>query len=360
MLAPDMFAFLSRSLTLFLLGMLCVVLGGCQGQKHWQLSGHTMGGIAYELTYRATKPVLEQEEVDDFLHQFNLIFSTYVPASEIARFNASAHGLVERDSLWEELLVASHRVHTWSKGAFDPTIAPLVNAWGFGPGKTPTTDTARIEELLLHVGLDKLQHTQKGLQKAHPALQLDMSAIAKGYAVDLLARKLQAAGITDYFIEIGGEIALSGRYNKARLWRIGIQDPLRPSVDQAAAILSLCEDQLPCGVATSGNYRNLRRVGKRNYAHAIDPRTGRPVTHTLLGVTIVASSAVYADALATACLVMGLEASLSLIDGLPEVEALFFSLADTNKAGEQQLRLQATPALRSHLSGLKYPLHERE
>ena len=309
----------------------------------WQLEGKTMGEIAYHISYLSQKEQLRQSTVDSLLTVFNCLFSTYLSHSEISRFNAG-DTLSFGSSLWTELLEESRWAYLQSEGAFDPTVGPLTEAWGFGPKRHPTIDTTEIEALLGYIGFEKLHISQKGLGKSDPRLRLDLSAIAKGYAVDLIADLLEEE-VQDYVVEIGGELRVAGQRADGEAWQIGIQDPLHPTAEVAAALL-----QVPRGgLATSGNYRNIQKMGPHIYAHTLDPRSGRPVSSNLLSATVWSSSARRADALATACLVLGLEEAVSLISRTSKTEALFFYADSAGK-----LRSRLTYGLRPYLSSLRY------
>ena len=340
--------------------LLCIVAGsnlscGVPAERMHAFSGHTMGSIRYHIRYLAEKEVLTQAYTDSLLLSFNQVFSTYVPTSEISRFNDSK-GLPLRHAWWDSLLSQSRWAYRFSSGAFDPTVGPLVEAWGFGPSGVPSADTANIAEIQTYLGMDKLYLTDKGLGKKDPRLRLDLGAVAKGYAVDVLAECLARAQVRNYFVEIGGEVRLSGSANKNRAWRVGIQDPQVPEKNHPAAILSLPDSLLPLGVATSGNYRNQRRVKEKIYVHTLDPKSGRPVVRRLLSATLIAPTAAKADALATACLVMGLAQAVKQIEDHPHLEALFFFFEEQRP---RSIAAYATPKIRPYLSALTYPLINR-
>ena len=312
--------------------------------KLWQLQGQTMGGISYQISYLSQKKELKKAVVDSLLKEFNYLFSTYLPYSEISRFNRE-DTLSFGSLLWTELLDESKWAYNQSKGAFDPTVGPLTEAWGFGPNRKPTSDTSQIELLLSYVGFDKLNVSQKGIGKKDPRLRLDLSAIAKGYAVDLLTTILVEKSIQNYMIEIGGELRVDGYRIDKRPWRIGIQDPLQPINEASVAVLEIPKG----GLATSGNYRNIRKTKQSTYAHTLDPRKGRPVSSNILSATIWSTTSARADALATACIVLGFQEALSLINHTSQTEALFFYVNE-----ESNLRSYLTPGLRDYVSALRY------
>ena len=343
-----------------LLALAFLVLGGGiwlyidQGteleEPRWQIKGQTMGSISYHLQYRSPLKRLSEVEIDSLLSAFNNVFSTYVPHSELSMLNR-CDSLLFSSHLWPQLFEESQRVYLETRGAFDPTLGPLIEAWGFGARGRPSADTSRIKELLQYVGFDKVHISGQVIRKEHARVALDLSGIAKGYAVDVLADYLMERELHHYMIEIGGEIRVSGERSTGKAWRIGIQDPLSPQSQQPAALLKLRQG----GLATSGNYRNYRQVGHQSYGHTIDPRTGRPHRNELLSVTIWAERASRADALATACLVMGLSEAKELISATDQVEALFFYTPSPTLTKDVPKALSyISEGLRSYVSDLRY------
>ena len=292
------------------------------------ISGLTMGSIAYHIRYIGT-PTIHSSQVDSVLQVFNAHFSTYEPDSEISTFNR-LDTLVFQDSLWRPLLALSRQVHAETWGAFDPTLGPLIDFWGFGSGASQQFDStisstrvaAYVDSLRACVGMHLLLEDSMGLGKQDKRLRLELSAIAKGYAVDVLADWLRKQQVHRFLIDIGGELTAEGNNAMDTPWAIGIQNPLTPWASQALAILRIPQG----GVASSGNYRNIRHVGDTIYAHTLDPNTGYPKVTDLLGVTLWVREGhyptAYADALATACMVMGKVEAMRLVEQLPDVEAL--------------------------------------
>lgn len=246
-----------------------------------------------------------QSAIDDRLERINDQMSTWRPDSELSRFNAVGNSdwfAVSPDVV--RVVDAASDVSTLSGGAFDVTVGGLVNLWGFGPrgvgGATPTD--AQIEGALARVGYRRLatRASPPALRKEDPHTYVDLSAIAKGFAVDEVARLLDAWQVPSYLVEIGGELRARGVKPDGSPWKVAIEQP-RPGEWSLQGIVRLQD----AAIATSGNYRNfLERDGGR-YSHTIDPRTGRPVTHALASVSVIASSAMRADALATAIMVVG-------------------------------------------------------
>ncbi len=240
----------------------------------------------------------------DALRRIDARMSTYDPHSELSVFNRASVG--EEVAVSAELVQvveAASEISSATGGAFDATVAPLVSLWGFGAEAAQEwPDEAAVAAARALVDYRNLRHRSAPplLQKLAP-LQLDLSAIAKGYAVDQMAEVLQASGCSSYLVELGGEIRVAGVAPGGTKWRIGIESP---SGEQALATLVLTQG----AVATSGDYRQFRQRDGKRVSHVVDPRSGRPVSHRLASVTVVARTALLADAYATALLVLGAEA----------------------------------------------------
>lgn len=278
-------------------------------------------GTTYQIKYYDSLKRDFQPAIDSLLRLFDLALSTYVPASEISRFNA-----VDTKRLCYELpyflpvLRKSKEVYEATGGAFDPTIAPLVRAYGFAPGAPPEPPTEPVLDSLRRlVGFSHIEFDESCVWKKQDFVQLDFNAIAQGYSVDVLAEYLLAQGVRHFMIELGGELRCAGKNREGTRWRIGIKDPVQAEQGKsiAYAIVEL-EDE---GLATSGNYEKFYVKNGKKYTHTIDPRTGRPVTHTLLSATVIAPDAMTADAYATAFMVIGLDEARRLLDEHPELKA---------------------------------------
>ena len=283
------------------------------------MSGRTMG-TTYSVKYRPAPdtPSLKamQIEVDTLLAEINHTMSTYDPESELSRFNhLRTTDWVPASASLRDVLKASMEIGAQSEGAFDVTVGPLVNLWGFGPEVHPDripreTD---ITAARARSGLDKitLNATQSAIRKHRPDVFLDLSGIAKGYGVDRIAELMSAHGIGHYMVEIGGEIRVRGYKEHETPWRIAIEKPLsgERSVQTMLALSNIA-------LATSGNYRNFFDIDGRRYSHTIDPTTGRPVDHHLVSVTVLAESSMRADAWATAFQVLGPERGMAIAERL--------------------------------------------
>jgi len=308
---------LFRLAALLLLGL----AAACDGQQAAKplpqqlLQGQTMG-TTYSVKLVDAPAALDsvrlQSVLDTELQAINQAMSTYIDDSDLSRFNQAASGawIKVAPSLLTVLAEARH-VHELSDGAFDPSIGPLVNLWGFGPDmQLDIPDKAAVQAAMAQMGFDELEQDleKQALKKPH-AMYLDFSAIAKGYAVDRLADLLQESGLANFLVEIGGELRASGVNAQHQPWHIAIEkpDPARRAVHAVLKASGL-------GMATSGDYRNFYEKDGRRYSHTIDPRTGYPVSHSLVSVTVLAERCMTADALATAFMVMGTEAAYKLAE----------------------------------------------
>lgn len=273
------------------------------------LRGATMGTV-YTVRITALPAALNQADlqalVEQELQRVNAAMSTYDPQSEISRFNQHQGDDWFPVSLdLAQLVQRARDIGMETGGAFDITVGPLVEAWGFGasgPRNSPPS-AAELAAARAMVGMDRLSQRidPPALRKALPTLQIDLSAIAKGYGVDRVAATLDAAGIDNYLVEIGGELRTRGRRHDGAMWRVGIEQPA-PDGRRVQLALPMHRDG---AVATSGDYRNFFEADGRRYAHIIDPRTGAPVDHELASVSVIADNCAMADGWATALSVLG-------------------------------------------------------
>lgn len=249
-----------------------------------------------------------QTEIDKLLDSINHSMSTYLPNSEVSLFNLypKTDWFPISEKLYQ-VIAAAQKISRQTRGAFDITVSPLVDLWGFGAStRLEIPSDSQINEALRHVGYNKLQlrHNPPALRKQDSKLQIDLSAIAKGFAVDHISHYLQQSGYENYLVEIGGEIRVAGNKASGQAWQLAIESPDRT---QTKAIINKVIQVRDTGLATSGDYRNYYIKSGRRYAHTINPVTGRPVTHRLASVTVIHPSAMIADALATALMVLGEE-----------------------------------------------------
>ncbi len=289
------------------------------------LQGRTMG-TTYNIKVVATKEqVIElqlQEQIDAALKQVNQEMSTYIPSSEISTFNQSSSTEAFKVSPgFARVLKESIRLGKLSKGKLDITVGPLVNLWGFGPEQRPETipSDALLQETRTRIGLDKLTLTGNELSKAIPNLYIDLSTIAKGYGVDVVAELIEENGFTNYLVEIGGELRLKGFKSTGELWAIAVEKPI--SNERSVQQVIIPKDN---AVATSGDYRNYFEADGERFSHIIDPATGKPIKHSLVSVTVIHPSSMTADGLSTSLMVMGVEQGLAFAKE-HDLAALFIS-----------------------------------
>lgn len=297
-----------------------VVVGFAARKKNaeYQHDSGLVFGTSYNITYQSNdnlKPEIEKvlAEVDASLSPFN-------EKSVITHVNRNE--AVTIDDHFITVFRLSSEIYKDTEGAFDITVAPLVNAWGFGFKNGTMPDKKAIDSLKQFVGFDKVKLQDGKIVKTDDRLMLDCSAIAKGYGVDAVAKMLKSKGISNFMVEIGGEIVASGENPKGAPWRIGVSKPEDDSVsvsNDIQGIINISDKAM----ATSGNYRNFYYKGGKKYAHTIDPKTGCPVQHSILSATVVSDECAKADAYATAFMVMGLEKAKAVLARHKDMMAYF-------------------------------------
>lgn len=275
-------------------------------------------GTVYHITYQNDNNLKQNIEAE--LDKVNKTFSTFDSTSIISLINQNKP--VKINDMFAEIFDLSEEISTETEGAFDITVAPLVNVWGFGfkSGQKPTKE--KIDSLRLLVGYNKVKLYENGVKKKNPKIMLDCSAVAKGYGSDIVARYLREQGVKNFMVEIGGEIVTSGLSENRLPWKIGVTKPSDNKTDmnqEVETILNVTDKAM----ATSGNYRNFYYKGGKKYAHTIDPKTGYPVQHSLLSATVLAKNCATADAYATSFMVMGVEKAEALLEKHPELMAYF-------------------------------------
>ena len=288
-------------------------------------------GTYYNIRYEGTEDL--HHAIQQRLQAFDQSLSMFNPNSVISRVNRNDS--VATDSLFEAMYHEAHAISQLSHGAFDITVAPLVHAWGFGKSvvlsdeaKRLLGDKAQIDSIKQFVGYEKIRLTEHRIIKEDSRITLDASAIAKGYACDVVADLLRENGCQNLLVDIGGEVVLQGVNDKGNAWRVGIT---RPTIDATGAEKELQEviESSDLCMATSGNYLQYYFVDGQRRSHTIDPRSGYPVEHSLLSATVVASSGMRADALATACMVLGEQEALAMIEQTDDA-ACYLILADSD------------------------------
>ena len=289
-------------------------------------------GTTYNITYESINNVNFQDEIEYLLAEFDTSLSTYNQHSVISKINYNESK--ETDKYFRTVFSKANEVYNNTDGSFDITVAPLVNAWGFGFKNKEDITNAKIDSLLEFVGFQNVCIKDSVIIKNDPRMMIDVNAIAQGYSVDVVADFLEEHGITNYLVEIGGEIKTKGVNKKGKVWKIGIDKPFDNNMvpgENLQAIVYLSNKSL----ATSGNYRKFYEHNGVKYSHTIDPKTGYPVTHSLLSATVIANDCMTADAYATAFMVIGLEKAFDLATKLPDLEAYFIY---SNENGEFQVK----------------------
>ena len=307
----------------------------------YQHSRGLIFGTVYNIIYQHPEDLTTEIEAE--LKRFDASLSPFNNTSVISKVNRNEE--VETDTLFQQVFHRSMEISEETHGAFDITIAPLANAWGFGFEKGEWPDKPMIDSLLKLTNYRNIALKNGRVIKQDPRIRISCSAIAKGYATDVLARFLQRKMIDNYMVDIGGELALKGVSPKNKTWHVGINKPIDDSLAvnrEVQLILGLTN----CGVATSGNYRNYYYKDGKKYAHTIDPRTGYPIQHNILSATVVAQDGMTADALATAFMVMGLEKSEAFAQANPTIGACFIYSDE-----DGTLKTYLTENLKKYLTG---------
>ena len=284
-------------------------------------------GTIYHITYHSDTNL--KKEIEAELKKVDQSLSPFNKTSVISKVNRNENPVI--DPMFKEVFLLAENISNETHGAFDITVAPLVNEWGFGfkKGVEPTRQV--IDSLKYIVGYQKVKLTPKNyVQKQDPRIMLDCSAIAKGYGCDVVARLLRKNGINDYMIEIGGEIVTRGFNQKQEPWRIGVNKPTDDSLNTSQELQTIL-NVTDIAMATSGNYRNFYYKNGKKYAHTIDPKTGYPVQHTLLSATVLAKDCATADAYATSFMVMGLEKAKEILNRHSELMAYLIYTNDDGK-----------------------------
>ena len=275
-------------------------------------------GTVYKITYQHHDDL--HQDIKEALKIVDNSLSPYNPNSIITSINNNQDTIVNEH--FTHVFNLSQKISAETEGAFDITVAPLVNAWGFGFKHSIDVDPQAIDSLSQFIGYQKIKLEGNRIVKEDPRTMLDCSSIAKGYGVDIVARTLDAKGVQHYMVDIGGEVVVKGKNPRMKTWRIGINKPIEDSLSVNQELQTILEVS-GVGMATSGNYRKFYYKDGKRYAHTIDPRLGCPVQHNILSATVIATACPTADAYATAFMVMGLEKSLEFCKEHPELNAYF-------------------------------------
>ena len=290
-------------------------------QQHsmpYQQCSGVIFGTTYHVTYQYDEDL--EAEVVDKLKEVDAALSMFNERSTISKINNNQ--AVEPEKMFLDVFQLAQQVSKDTHGAFDITVAPLVNLWGFGFKHAQEPTKHAIDSLRQFVGYQKVSYDGKTIQKQDPRIMLDCSAIAKGYGTDVVARLMDEKGVKNYLVEIGGEVVTRGISEKRVPWKIGVTKPTDDSLhigNELQTVLNVTDKAM----ATSGNYRNFYYKGGRKYAHTINPKTGRPVQHNILSATVLCNQCAKADAYATAFMVMGLDKAREVLERNPDLMVYF-------------------------------------
>ena len=310
-----------------------------QKQPPFRTNEGMVFGTVYRITYQHQDDL--HNDIKTALQEVDNSLSPYNPNSIITRINHNEDTMLNEH--FTHVFNLAQEVSAQTEGAFDISVAPLENAWGFGFKHSIEIDQATIDSLRQFVGYQKMQLENGKIVKRDPRLMLDCSSIAKGYGVDRVAKTLEKKGVKNYMVDIGGEVVLKGKNSRMKTWRIGINKPVEDSLSINQELQTILEIS-DIGMATSGNYRKFYYKDGKKYAHTIDPRLGYPVQHNILSATVLAKDCTTADAYATAFMVMGLEKAKAFCEEHPELEAYFICSGEGDN-----FEIYYTPGMKKHI-----------
>lgn len=313
-----------------------------QTPPFFQIEGETMA-TTYHVSYFDPQNRNFKASIDSLLILVNKSINNYDTASEVSRFNRSAEGVDLKLPYLLPALTIAQKVFTESNGAFDMTVMPLVNAWGFGPAQKVRPDSTKIDSLKSLIGFEKISISEKRITKSDPRVQLDFGGIGQGYGADVIAQFLKAKGIENMLVELGGEgLAFGMNLETKKIWEIGILDPNSTRDNQFFKAYASLSNK---AFTTSGSYFNYREVDGKKFSHTIDPETGYPANRALLSATVFAADCTTADAWGTALMVMGHEQAIEILKAHPELDVL---LLYTN--GEGKLESYVTDGIKNSVT----------
>ena len=292
-----------------------------------EFSGRTPGKIGYTIKYYDAQGRDFSQPVDSMLAAWNNVFSVFIPNSEVSELNRDSCYIFKSPYFFPVLKI-SREVYRKSYGAFDPTVGPLVDAWGFGAEDTMMPDSAQVDSLLALVGFDKITINDTMICKADRRMQLNFNALADGDGADIVTAFLESKGIKDILVDVGGELKAMGEKPGHQMWRTAIEDPSVNFYDERILAVVNLKNK---GVATSGNYRNYYVKDGRKYVHTMDPKTGYPALRSILSASVFADSCAVADAFATSFMAMGIEKAKKVLAQNKNIDAY---LVYTDKNGK--------------------------
>ena len=304
-------------LTLLIVGTIIIL--GKQDRSPYRTNQGMVFGTVYKITYQYAEDL--QADIKTELDKVNASLSPFQKQSIISCINSNDPNVVP-DSMFLHVFQLAKAISADTHGAFDITVAPLVNAWGFGFESSQGVDSLTIDSLRQYVGMANVFFDGEQIIKTDSCVKLDCSAIAKGYGCDAVAALFDSKGIRNYMVEIGGEIVVKGINSKRSRWGIGINKPVDDSLAQSSELQTIVRVS-DIAMATSGNYRNYYYRDGKKYAHTIDPRTGYPVQHSILSATVLAPDCATADAYATSFMVLGLDSAMAICNRHPHLQGYF-------------------------------------
>lgn len=306
--------------------------------RKYELVGQAQG-TDYTITYYATDSLVSKSDIDSLLNEIDLSMSLYKKNSIITRFN-QAGKTVKTDKFIRDVLKRSFEINTDTKGLFDITVAPLVQAWGFGPKETnQEPDSATIKNVLKCVGMQNLSLQGDVLTKSKPCIHIDLNGIAQGYSVDLIAEYLEQKGLKQYVAELGGEIRVSGPKPNGESIKIGVEGPGEDGIPTIRHIATVNKG----AITTSGNYRKFHQSGAKTISHLINPKTGYPLNNEMISVTVYADDAITADGYDNSLMAMPIKEAINFVEKRKNLEAYFVyknpqgKIVDTLTSGFKKL-----------------------
>lgn len=295
-----------------------VFIGACTPKETEYLIKGEAQGTTYTIKYIGTEEVSNlKNEVDSLLLAIDNSMSTYKPNSLISALNNGEE--IEMDQMFQDVFFRSIKISRITEGAFDPTIGPLISAWGFNYEDPLKMDSILVDSLLTLCGFHQFLVEKQKLKIMNPNSSLNFNAIAQGYSVDLLSELMLNKKVSNFYVELGGELRVNGKNKVGDLWQIGIDKPIGKNLERNLSHIIPLENK---AMATSGNYRKFYKIDGKKYSHTLHPKTGFPVSHNMLSATVIAINCMDADAFGTSFMVLGLEKTKSILEANPEIDAV--------------------------------------
>ncbi|MFA6127787.1 MAG: FAD:protein FMN transferase [Bacteroidales bacterium] len=298
---------------------LLAILPACSTRWIYHFQEGPVYGSTYHITYEYKPSVTLEKDINRILERINVSMSTYDPTSTLSRINHN-DTTARLDQDLRRVLEAGWKVSDQSGGAFDMTVAPLVNAWGFGFTAREKVTPAMIDSILIFTGYHKVRVDGDRLVKEDPRIMIDPNAITPGYVADVISEFFDSVGVKNYLVEIGGELRCLGKNREGNAWRVGVDKPLENTIEREIQQVFHLEH---VSVATSGNYRKFYEENGVKYSHTIDPKTGYPARSNLLSATVFTDECIYADAWATVFMVVGFDRARELSTRIPGIQVYF-------------------------------------